>query len=239
MMTTMAALSSPNTNNDGSMNASYDPMYCLMEHLDYFNTSVAGKHQLLTSDFDEIFDGTVCVVDLPVRSSTPTNSLSSPPPSLPTKTKIISPPASPKSVMSMALITSDVCVPKPMMLPKSKCTQPAKKSRKRRMSEEVSGGEEDKEDVRRERNRQHAKRSRLRKKEFTQSLEQSMQELREENAKLFQLLGVSPQETAGVVQEREAALDVTANEAFIEALQKPQNRVLSDDALESLRAFFH
>ena len=70
------------------------------------------------------------------------------------------------------------------------------------------------------------------------SLEDAVQSLKEENEKLFQILGLSQQEDAPVVAERQEAMDVAANESFIEALKQPQNRILSNDALSSLRELF-
>ena len=70
------------------------------------------------------------------------------------------------------------------------------------------------------------------------SLEDAVQSLKEENEKLFQILGLSQQGDAHVVAERQEAMDVAANESFIEALKQPQNRILSNDALSSLRELF-
>lgn len=71
-----------------------------------------------------------------------------------------------------------------------------------------------------------------------QSLAQAVETLKEENSKLFQILGLAPEADHAVVAEREETMQVAANERFVEALMQPQNRVLSDDAIGSLRELF-
>ena len=88
-----------------------------------------------------------------------------------------------------------------------------------------------------ERNRQHAKRSRQRKREFLNALEQSIESLKAENGKLMAVLGISPDNTVAV-SEREDEMDAAANERFMDSLKQPQNRVLNDEALSSLRELF-
>ena len=89
----------------------------------------------------------------------------------------------------------------------------------------------------RERNRQHAKRSRQRKREFTNELEESLQALKAENETLLHLLGNTV--TADVVMCRQEELQGRATNQFIEALKRPEHRILDDDALSALRGLFH
>ena len=65
-----------------------------------------------------------------------------------------------------------------------------------------------------------------------------MQSLKEENDKLFQILGLSPEVDSHVVSERQETMEVAANDSFIEALKKPENRILGNEALSSLRELF-
>lgn len=90
----------------------------------------------------------------------------------------------------------------------------------------------------RERNRQHAKRSRQRKREYLDALEQSVAELKAENEKLFKILGVDSTETKAAIANEGDRAQTGSTERFIAALQKPENRVLSDAALASLRELF-
>ena len=82
----------------------------------------------------------------------------------------------------------------------------------------------DEEALRRERNRQHAKRSRLRKKNLTGDLQQSLKDLKEENAKLrsqlFEILG--QKKTESLVQARMS----NPAEQFVQNLKQPENRVV-------------
>jgi hypothetical protein len=86
----------------------------------------------------------------------------------------------------------------------------------------------------RNRNREHAKRSRLRKKSLTQTLEHSVQELKDENEKLRQEIygSFGKDETDSMVKERTA----TPAERFIAALQQPANRTVDGDTLAFLQA---
>jgi bZIP transcription factor len=89
-----------------------------------------------------------------------------------------------------------------------------------------------------ERNRQHAKRSRQRKRQFLDSLEESVHEIRTENERLFEVLGLYAPEDRRAVAQREEELARAADECFIAALQQPQSRILGDDALVALRELF-
>jgi hypothetical protein len=88
---------------------------------------------------------------------------------------------------------------------------------------------------RRKRNREHAKRSRQRKKSLTSGLEQSLADLKEENAKLrdqvYAKLG--PKKADALVQERMAK----STGAFVTSLQKRESavRVLDSDTLKFLQ----
>ena len=157
----------------------YDPMYCLSEHLEYFNTSVAGKHELLNTDFDEIF-GNGCAVPMtklesvssaPIEKSQsapgvvppspksvtfPMSSTQEPEPILPKPEKLDREQAvvSPTTVTSTALFSE-----KPDEKPKiKKIVKPKMTSRKRKVSNESAAAPakkiasidpDDKEDVRR------------------------------------------------------------------------------------------
>jgi hypothetical protein len=87
-----------------------------------------------------------------------------------------------------------------------------------------------------ERNRQHAKRSRLRKKSLTHSLQESLEDLKQENQKLrnqiYQNFGQA--ETESMVKARTA----TPAERMIDALKNPANKVFTHPTvafLQSLR----
>jgi hypothetical protein len=91
-------------------------------------------------------------------------------------------------------------------------------------------------DDRRDRNREHAKRSRLRKKSLTANLEQSMIELKKENEKLRQhaYAQIGKNETDALIQERLA----NPSQKVIAALKMTHNRILDNETiifLQSLR----
>ena len=89
-----------------------------------------------------------------------------------------------------------------------------------------------------ERNRQHAKRSRLRKKELTSELQQSVQDLKAENAKLKQMIYdkfANNRPRADALLQKHC---VSSTQAFLQALQQPANRVVDNttrDFLATLR----
>jgi len=99
----------------------------------------------------------------------------------------------------------------------------------------------DREDARRERNRQHAKRSRQRKREFLSQLEESVTALKEENAELMRILDLdaTSASTHTIVTDRENEMHLVSEAKFIAALQQPENRVLSDDDMSSLRGLMN
>lgn len=89
----------------------------------------------------------------------------------------------------------------------------------------------------RERNREHAKRSRSKKKDLTKQLEESLVILKEENDKLRRFVhqrmqSLNPQSVQDMVQER----IVTPIDRFTGALKKPSNRVLSNSAISYLKS---
>lgn len=90
-----------------------------------------------------------------------------------------------------------------------------------------------------ERNRQHAKRSRQRKREFLNTLEQSVREIKAENQRLFDILGVNASDATTAMVNKEENKKAESIERFMDALKQPQNRVLDDTALASLRELFH
>ena len=85
----------------------------------------------------------------------------------------------------------------------------------------------------RERNRQHAKKSRLRKKGLTSVLEDSLKELKAENERmrgqLYQVMGEDK------LQQMLESRTQRAHERFIEALKQPNVRVLDDKSKARLK----
>ncbi|KAL3944043.1 MAG: hypothetical protein SGBAC_001871 [Bacillariaceae sp.] len=89
------------------------------------------------------------------------------------------------------------------------------------------------EQIRRKRNREHAKRSRQRKKAFTDDLTSTVEVLREETEKLRQELyaALGKDEVLGFLEERKRK----EQQAFIDALKKPKNRVVDGSTLKFLK----
>jgi hypothetical protein len=85
-----------------------------------------------------------------------------------------------------------------------------------------------------ERNREHAKKSRSKKKDFTKTLEESVIILRAENEKLKKLVygKINKEKAAAMVKER----IVTPTDRFIASLKTPSNRVLSNRAISYLQS---
>ncbi len=85
----------------------------------------------------------------------------------------------------------------------------------------------------RERNREHARKSRLRKKALTSNLQQSLEELKAENKRLrtFVVKAFGPKKTESLIQERQISSPV---EDFIAALKQPNNRIVDNHALQFL-----
>ena len=85
----------------------------------------------------------------------------------------------------------------------------------------------------RERNRQHAKKSRLRKKGLTSVLEDNLKELKAENERmreqLYQVMGEDK------LQQMLESRTQRAHEQFIEALKQPNVRVLDDKSKARLK----
>jgi bZIP transcription factor len=87
--------------------------------------------------------------------------------------------------------------------------------------------------IRSERNREHAKRSRLRKKSFTESLEHSLAELRDENETLrsfvYTKLGGTKKEADIIIQKQidETVYPFESNQ-FLMNVMKPENHILND-----------
>ena len=147
--------------------------------------------------------------------------------------------------------TAHVHLPKvPVVTPKKTAAKKDTKNRKRKLAAappvvptkpaSTFGDDgdltEEQLEERRQRNREHAKRSRQRKKSLTSTLQQSVDELKAENAKLraqlYASLGQSNTMRAlKARQERE-------RRSFLQGLQQPQNRVVDDATrtfLKSLR----
>lgn len=121
---------------------------------------------------------------------------------------------------------------------KTKSQRPTKKRRGETSSpsKQVSSASEKEDDVleqTRERNREHARKSRLRKKELTTNLQRSLEELKAENEKLrncvMQKLG--QKQTESLIRERRNTPPV---EDFIAALKQPSNRIVDNNALDFL-----
>ncbi|CAB9499888.1 expressed unknown protein [Seminavis robusta] len=94
---------------------------------------------------------------------------------------------------------------------------------------------EEQEDLRRERNRHHAKRSRQRKRDYMNQLEDAVNDMRKENERLFDLLGMdSTRAKANMAQEEERKQE-RATAKFIAGLKQPRNRVLDNTTLAFLR----
>jgi hypothetical protein len=89
---------------------------------------------------------------------------------------------------------------------------------------------------RRERNRQHAKKSRQRKKSFTQDLEGSLTDLKEENKKLRQQIyaTIGKTKTESMHKTRLATSPANIQQRFVECLKQPENRVVDADAQKFL-----
>ena len=121
---------------------------------------------------------------------------------------------------------------------KAKSPRPAKKQRGQTPLSKVSSShdENSQDDVleqTRERNREHARKSRLRKKELTSNLVQSLEELKAENEKLRSsvMRAFGSSKTESLILERKSA---DPNENFINALKQPNNRIVDNDALSFL-----
>lgn len=88
--------------------------------------------------------------------------------------------------------------------------------------------------IHRERNREHAKRSRQRKKAFTGNLQQSVEELKAENKKLreqvYALLGKAKVDS--IIREKKAYAD----ESFLAVVKNPKNRVLDSKTISFLKS---
>ena len=92
-----------------------------------------------------------------------------------------------------------------------------------------------------ERNREHAKKSRLRKKTVTESLQQSLTQLKEENEKIRSFVHEKLRsnyedgdQTDDIIDAYIEKLSNSASNAssnrFVDALKRPQNHILDDDA---------
>jgi len=144
-------------------------------------------------------------------------------------------------ISEMASFRETTCVsPSPRAEPPAKPTKSkhaASSNKKRRHSaiQTESADEEDEaiQEQRRQRNRDHARKSRLRKKSLTGSLQNSLEELKIENAKLREQIyaAIGKNKTETMVKASLAS----PTENFIAALKKPENRVLGAETLSSLQ----
>jgi single-stranded DNA-specific DHH superfamily exonuclease len=115
------------------------------------------------------------------------------------------------------------------------------KKRKLSVCSSFSEVDEDKvQKARRERNKTHAKRSRQRKKSLTGGLQQSLNELKEENVKLrghiYAIIG--QKKTDSMVDSMVDARLASPTKNVIGALKKPENRVVDSSTqafLQGLR----
>ena len=89
----------------------------------------------------------------------------------------------------------------------------------------------------REKNREHAKKSRSKKKDLTKHLEESVLLLKEENQKLTEFLSSKLQTTQDDTKKMVRDQIVTPTDRFIAALKQPSNRILSNSAISFLKSF--
>jgi DNA anti-recombination protein RmuC len=91
-------------------------------------------------------------------------------------------------------------------------------------------------ELRRDRNREHAKKSRLRKKSLTDTLEQSMSDLKTENATLrnqaYDTLHMNKEQVDAMIQVRL----ISPTRAFLRSFQEPQHRVLDEATVSFLHS---
>jgi hypothetical protein len=85
-----------------------------------------------------------------------------------------------------------------------------------------------------QRNSEHAKRSRLRKKSFTETLQTSVEELRNENKKLreqiYAMIG------KGKVESKMIEMRARSRECFLDAIKNPSNRVVDNSTIAFLKS---
>ena len=86
-----------------------------------------------------------------------------------------------------------------------------------------------------ERNRHHAKRSRQRKRDYMNQLEEAVNEMRKENERLFDMLGMDSRKAKVDMAREEEHKKAVATEKFIAGLKQPRNRVLDNTTLAFLR----
>lgn len=86
---------------------------------------------------------------------------------------------------------------------------------------------------RRQRNREHAKRSRQRKKSLTCTLQQSLDDLKSENAKLRHQINamIGADKADSILESRRNK----ARSQFMQGLQQPSNRILDDSTISFLK----
>jgi bZIP transcription factor len=94
-------------------------------------------------------------------------------------------------------------------------------------------------DRQRQRNREHARRSRLRKKNKTHDLEQSIEDLKKENKKLRkQAYAIRKKEDVDLVLQRARSVSTNRAQKFLTSLKRQENRIMSPETisfLETLR----
>lgn len=94
-----------------------------------------------------------------------------------------------------------------------------------------------KKQIRREKNREHAKKSRSKKRDYNNALEESVVALRQENKKLRELVYGRFGETEAKSMVRERIR--TPEDKMIEDLKKPANKVLSQSVIHYLQSLRH
>jgi hypothetical protein len=106
-------------------------------------------------------------------------------------------------------------------------------SRKRSLQGMLQADVDPDEQIRRKRNREHAKKSRQRKKALTDDLQTTVETLRSETEKLRQELyaKLGEEEVTAILAERKRK----EHEDFISALRQPKNRVVDASALKFLK----
>lgn len=139
-----------------SSSTNYDPLYCLNEHLKYFNENVVANGNFLETDFDEIF-GNDFVANFDVSHSEPLSTQMKQEDKSESSPFMTAAPASPKSVIDReAHVVSPTTVTSMHSADVKSMHQvekPKPKSRKRTISEaetdEESECPKDHEDIRR------------------------------------------------------------------------------------------
>lgn len=88
----------------------------------------------------------------------------------------------------------------------------------------------------REKNREHAKKSRSKKKDLTKQLEETVLMLKRENQRLKDFVNGKIASTEADTEKMIKDRIVTPTDRFIDGLKKPSNRILSNSAISYLNS---